>query len=210
MEVLRIGAGPLFQIRYLCGPLLKIRKEFPDTRIEFVAGLYRDSMADLSSFQLDIVFGAHEAHALEDQLHFVPMTEVEQGVALRNGHPLSDRVSLGATTLSSLDWVIYGKRAEDAGLLNGFFKRAGIPIPNYPLLTSSFTTGLQIVAGSDAAMMVPIDLAPALPVSGIALHKTSPEIALMPAGGFLRRATLEFKVVAALLREVQNGIDREL
>ncbi len=206
MEVLRVGAGPLFHLRHLCGPLLTIRKAFPETRLELVTGLYRDSMADLERFRLDIVFGAHEAHDLADQLHFVPMTEVEQGVALRMGHPLSNAGALDAPTLSGLEWILYGKQTEDAVLLNGFFKRAGIPVPSYRFLTSSFTAGLQTVAGSDAAMMVPIELAPALPVAGLALHKTSPAIALMPAGGFLRRATLEFEIVAALLQEVQQGI----
>ncbi len=210
MEVLRIGAGPLFHLRHLCGPLLNIRKAFPDTRVELVTGLYRDSMKDLESFQLDIVFGAHEARELADQLHFVPMTEVEQGVALRKGHPLSNAEMLDAPTLAGLEWIIYGKRTEDAVLPNGFFMRAGIPVPSCRFLTSSFTAGLQTVARSDAAMMVPIELAPALPVTGLTLHKTSPSIALMPAGGFLRRATLEFEIVAALLQEVQVGINNGL
>ena len=39
MKVLRVGAGPLFQLRHLCGPLLTIRKGFPETRVELVTGL---------------------------------------------------------------------------------------------------------------------------------------------------------------------------
>ena len=207
MEVLRVGAGPLFHLRHLCGPLLTIRKAFPETRVELVTGLYRDTMADLASFRLDLVFGAHETREPADQLHFVPMTEVEQGVALRMGHPLSAAGVLDAPTLSGLEWILCGKQTEDAVLLNGLFKRAGIPVPSYRFLTSSFTAGLQTIASSDAAMMVPIELAPALPVAGPTLHKTSPAIARMPAGGFLRWATLEFEIFAALFQEVQQGIN---
>ena len=60
-------------------------------------------MADLESFRLDIVFGAHESRELADQLYFVPMTEVEQGVALRQEHPLANAGVLDAPTLSGLE-----------------------------------------------------------------------------------------------------------
>ncbi|WP_299656002.1 LysR family transcriptional regulator [uncultured Jannaschia sp.] len=203
--LLRIGAGPLFHLRYLADALLVVRSEHAETRIELVTGLYRETMPQLSQHRLDVVFGADEGVPVAATLQFEEMTRVEQGVALRLDHPLLRRRIPDAEALSQLDWVVYGDCQDDATLVNAFFRRNGQRPPPMPLITSSFTLGLQTVARSDAAMMVPIALAANLNVPNVSVVRTAPAIADLPAGAFMRHSTSEFSVTQTLTKAVRSA-----
>lgn len=203
VSVLRIGAGPLFHLRYLAEPLIEIRKRFPATRLEVTTGLYRETMPRLAANSIDIVFGSDEGLAIDEQLQFVRLTHVEQCVALRSGHPILGRDRIDAAALHDLDWVIYGDREEDAALVRGFFGRSGYEGPRLHMVTSSFTLGLQVVAHSDHAMMIPRAISSRLDVDGVVSRLTDPPIADLPAGAFLRASTLGYPIVQSLLDEVE-------
>lgn len=207
LPLLRIGAGPLFHLRYLADALLTVRRAHPETSVELVTGLYRETMPRLSKRTLDIVFGADEGTPFPDELVFERLTAVDQGVALRRGHRILDRGPLTAAALQELDWVIYGDRSDDSALVNAFFAREGHASPSVSLLTRSFTLGLQTVAKSDSAMMVPLPLASRLTVADVVISRTVPAIASLPAGAFLRRSTREFSAVKTLINSVRVNID---
>lgn len=207
LPLLRIGAGPLFHLRYLADAVLALRRAHPETSVQIVTGLYRETMPRLSQRTLDIVFGADEGASVPDELVFERMTDVEQGVALRRGHPSLARRPLTAAALQELDWVIYGDRPEDSALINAFFARDGRQSPSVSLLTRSFALGLQTVSRSDCAMMVPLSLAPELTVADVVIQQTVPAIATLPAGAFLRRSTREFSAVKMLIDTVRENID---
>ncbi|WP_226781265.1 LysR family transcriptional regulator [Oceaniglobus trochenteri] len=206
LALLRIGAGPLFHLRYLADALLTLRRAHPETSVELVTGLYRETMPRLSERTLDIVFGADEGVPFSDELVFEPLTTVAQGVALRRDHPSLSRAPLTAGALQELDWVIYGDRPEDSALVNAFFAREGRAAPSVSLLTRSFTLGLQTVARSDCAMMVPLTLASKLTVENVVIAQTRPAIANLPAGAFLRRSSRGFAPVKLLVEAVRAGI----
>ena len=208
LPVLRIGAGPLFHLRYLADALFTLRRTHPETTVELATGLNRETIPRLSGRTLDIVFGADEGAPLHDELVFERLTGVEQGVALRQGHPNLTGSPLTGSVLHDLDWVIYGDRREDSVLVDAFFAREGRTPPSISLLTQSFTLGLQTVAISDCAMMVPLSLAATLSVENITVNRTEPAIAYLPAGAFLRRSTQEFPAVKDLLQAVRANIDK--
>lgn len=206
LSLLRIGAGPLFHMLYLADALIALRRAFPGTAVELVTGLNRETMPRLAERTLDIVFGADEAAPASDEIVFERLTSVEQGVALRQGHPVLTHGPVTAAALQELDWVIYGDRNEDSVLVDAFFAREGRLSPSVSLLTRSFALGLQTVARSDCAMMVPVPLAPELNVADVVVVRTSPAIAVLPAGAFLRRSTQEFSTVKSLLSAVRANI----
>ncbi len=143
LTVLRIGAGPLCHLRYLADALLALRFAHPETTVEVVTGLYRETMPRLPGRTLDIVFGADEGTPVHLKLIFERLTSVEQGVALRQGHPILTGRPLVASVLQDLDWVIHGDHPEDSVLVDAFFAREGRTSPDVSLLTQSFTLGLQ-------------------------------------------------------------------
>jgi len=53
LPLIRIGAGPLFHLRYLADALLALHQSHPETRVELVAGLYRETMPQLTGRTLD-------------------------------------------------------------------------------------------------------------------------------------------------------------
>lgn len=209
VSVLRIGAGPLFHLRYLAEPLIKIRTRFPKTRLEVTTGLYRETMPRLTENTIDIVFGADEGLSTDDQLRFIPLTRVEQCVALRAGHPVLARDRIDAATLSDLEWIVYGDRERDAALIRGFFGRSGYDGPRLHMVTSSFTLGLQVVARSNHAMMIPRAISTRLNVDGVVSRMTHPPIADLPAGAFLRASTVRYPIIRALLDAVDQSIADE-
>ncbi|MEO8410024.1 MAG: LysR family transcriptional regulator, partial [Propionivibrio sp.] len=57
---LRIGAGPLFHMRYLGRILRSLHEEFPDTALSLTAGVNMHNLPRLMDGTLDIVFGTTE------------------------------------------------------------------------------------------------------------------------------------------------------
>lgn len=210
LPVLRIGAGPLFHLLHLSGALVRLRQDYPETRFELTTGLNHRTLPMLRDGILDLVFGANEGSDPGDQLAFTAMASVEQGVVIREGHPLRRRLGpacVRAADLCALPWIVYGETEDDTAITTGFFSREGMPPPEFVLRTSSFTLGLQAVARSDCAMTLPIELAPFFADRPLATLRTSPPMAILDVGAFARPTSLSYPVVERLVELVGASID---
>lgn len=205
LEELRIGAGPLFHMRYL-GPAFEIlRKEFPDTSILLIADQNNLNLPRLREGKADIVFGISEPIDNPDQIGFHRLTTVEHGLALSASHPLAHKPVLNIEDLSDMSWAIYSDTSEYDQVFPAFFETQGLAPPKFAIQSTSFALSLQMVANSDYVMPLPIQLEPILDLERLRIVRTSPPISVRPAGAFVRHSSLHYPIVTRLIDIVRQA-----
>lgn len=199
LEDIRIGAGPLFHLRYHAGAFEQLREDFPRTRIHVIADLNDRNIARIRDGSLDISFGTTEYLGAKDEIKFTPLTDVEQGILVSATHPLVDRRLVKPHDLTELDWIVYSDTPGNEDLTLSYFAAHCLPPPNIILQTTSLSLGLQMVANSSRAMTLPTQLAPIVDQSKVRAVQTDPPIASKLAGAFYRRSSLAFPAVSRLI-----------
>lgn len=207
LEELRVGAGPLFHMRYLGPALSQLREEFPDTALQLTAGNNPQNLPKLRDGHLDIVFGITEPLENTDSIAFERLTTVELGLILSSEHPLSQRNAIKAHELGDASWIIYNDSLKSEHLMPAYFSSQGLPIPKIALLTNSFALGLQMVAEGDCVMSMPIQLEPILDGKRVRVVRTSPPISRLPAGAYIRRSLSDVPIVRRLIEIVAKAAD---
>lgn len=206
LEELRVGAGPLFHLRYLGGAFGQLREEFPRTRIRLIADLNERNIPRIRDGSLDISFGTMEYLDAEDGIEFTRLTDVEQGILLGATHKLAAHKTASPDDLAGLDWIVYSDTPGNEELIRSHFAAQGLPPPNIVLQTTSLSLGLQMVAGSNLAMTLPTQLAPIVDQTKVCAVRTDPPIARKPAGVFYRRSSLAFPAISRLIEIVRDRI----
>ena len=206
LEEIRIGAGPLFHLRYLGRAFEKLREEFPQTRIRLTADLNSRNLPKLREGRLEIMFGTTEFLEPDDEVQFVPQTLVELGLLVAADHPLAKRRNVTSDDLRDLSWIVYSDTPDNEELTISYFAAHGLPPPNIILQTSSFSLGMQMVADSQQAMTLPTQLAPILDMNRLKVIAPNPPISRKPAGAFVRGSSLEFPAVRRLIDIVGDEI----
>ena len=208
LDELRVGAGPLFHLKYLAPAFARLREEFGNTRIRLAADLNDRNLPRIRNGTLDIAFGTIEDLPAEDAVEFRRLTEVEQGIIVSANHPLAGRTTISPDKLNELDWIVYSETPENEKLTLSYFDAQGLPPPNIILQTTSLTLGLQMVANSDLAMTLPIQLESIVDADSVRALRTNPPISRKPAGAFCRTSSLAYPVVSRLIEIVQEEIKK--
>jgi len=206
LDEIRVGAGPLFHLRYLGKAFESLREEFPQTRIRLTADVNERNLPKIRDGSQDIMFGTTEYLGEADHIQFVPLTLVEQGLLVSSDHPLSKKSKITPADLQGISWIVYSDTPEYEQLTISYFASHGLPPPNIILQTSSFSLGMQMVADRKLAMTIPMQLAPILDPSRVKILKPNPPISSKPAGAFFRGSSINFPVVARLIEIVGEEI----
>jgi DNA-binding transcriptional LysR family regulator len=197
---LRIGAGPLFLMRYMLPAIREFALQYPTIKIQLEAGVNPVLLPRLRSRHLDLVFGANEDPLLDDQLEFQPLTPVHTGVAMRADLPIAQKSTVTAEEIVKMPWVLYSDNPIFASVVDNFFHRSGLMPPANVLQTSSFASALDYIQQEPAIMTIPLQLAPVLKSKQIKVMPTTPLIR-ETIGGVLLRAS------SAKITEVQHFIE---
>lgn len=216
MSELRVGAGPLFHIRYMADAWQRMRAAFPRLGLHLEAGVNPVLLPKLRGGELDMVLGASESLDPDDPLAFIPLLKVDVGVVLRADDPLSGKPELEAGDLMDFDWVVYSENPHFKELVANFFERSGVRPPEFIFRTTSFFTGLQYVQRVRAVMTIPVQLDPVLPLPDLVVVPTKPLISENQAGIFIRKSLQDCAEIRAmcgtmakLTSDVQTGrLDR--
>ena len=205
-EVLRIGAGPLFHLRYVAPAYAWTRQIYPQLRLDLVADNNSRTLPLLIDGRLDLVLGAIEPVNPDHLISVLPMVQVEQSVVLRQDDPLADNEVLLPPQIKQLTWVAYSEPRDNRRMLSDYFAAHNLGVPDFAVTTSAFSTGLDIVRCTGFAMMAPLQLASSIAERGLRAIPASPSICPLAAGAYLRESTRTIPAVRAFLGEVEREI----
>ena len=202
LEEIRVGAGPLFHLRYLGKAFETLREEFPNTRIRLPADLNSRNLPSLCSGSLDLVFGTNQYLGPSDHVRFVPLTMVDQGLVVSVDNPLTKLHVVDPVSLQNINWIVYSDTADNEEMMIAYFSSQGLSPPNIVVETTSFSLGLQMVADSPLTMTIPVQLEPILDQSRLKVLQPDPPISRKAAGAFVRNSSMGFPAIACLIEIV--------
>lgn len=205
LDELRIGSGPLFQMRYLASALCRLMSEFPDTTISLSTDLNTTNLPKIREGNLDLMFGTTEHLSDDDQVLFLPLTTVEQGILLRANHPALNENQIRPGQLANTKWIFYSDGLDNEEMMRTYFEAQGLPAPNIVMRVSTFTLGFQMVAQSDYAMILPVQLKPILDAAGVTLVTPDPPISRKLAGAYMRRSSRQYPIIKRLVEIVADA-----
>ncbi|SHN04993.1 LysR family transcriptional regulator [Roseibium suaedae] len=204
METLRIGAGPLFHLRYVAQAFSAVRTSFPMLRLDLLARNNAETLPLLVAGELDLVLGTIEPLASEYLLHVIPLLEVEQAVALAKDMPCAAKEVLSPSDLMDMDWVSYSQVPGSRELLTRYFAQHQLGIPRFAAQTTSFTAGLHLIRHSNLAMQVPLQIQPVVNHSDVSVVPVSPPLGRSAAGIYLRESSQGIPAVQAMIEELRR------
>ncbi|WP_445679158.1 LysR family transcriptional regulator [Radicibacter daui] len=202
METLRVGAGPLFHLRYVAQAFSAVRKSFPMLRLDLVARNNAETLPMLVAGELDLVLGTVEPLASEYLLRVIPLLEVEQAVAVSEDMPCADKEVLSPSDLAEMHWVGYSQVTGSRELLMRYFSQHQLGAPQFAAQTTSFTAGLHLIRHSNLAMQVPLEIRPVVSGEGLRVLPVFPSLGRSAAGIYLRESSQGIPAVQAMNREL--------
>lgn len=189
LEVLRVGAGPLFHLRYAPIVFSKLHLEYPVLQFEMWADINERTVPRLLAGELELVLGILDQPAEELGLESFPLTTVEQAVVLPRHSPLVSAGTLCIEHMRDISWVLYGGDKYNEQWLSRYFAENNLGVPKVTLRTSSFSTGLEMVRLGGVAMMAPLQLKPFVSSLGLEICPVDPPITQHKAGVYIRSGT---------------------
>ncbi len=202
MENIRIGAGPLFHLRYLAPAFDRLRREFPNTLITLSADVNSINLPKLQAGTLDIVFGFSEPVGGGHQILYQALTTVEVGLALSTNHPLAQKPSIHISELKNMQWTVYTDTADNEDLVRAYFVSLGLETPKFAIQSTSVALSLQMVADSNFVMPLPIQLRQVVDPKKVQIVRTSPPISQRSSGAYVRQSALQYPIVSRLIEIV--------
>lgn len=210
LDVLRIGAGPLFHLMFVPNVLADLAKEFPETQVRVEVGQATRVVPMLQAHELDLALGRLDDSDMDATLEQIPLADVPTGIVLAESHPMASRSSIVSDLDPFLDqrWVVYQDDPKPLENLRAFYRKHGVSEPSVSVVTSSFATGLQLVATGDYLMSGPIPLAPYYKKFGLSVLQTREPIAVTSSGAWVRRSSLEYPIISRFLELMKAQVQR--
>ncbi|MEP0522147.1 MAG: LysR family transcriptional regulator [Hyphomicrobiales bacterium] len=206
LDVLRIGAGPLFHQRHIAPVFSKLLLEFPSLRMDLTVNQNELSLPMLINGELDLVLGVIQPTGPDGALKSMPFTVLEHGIIVApEGWENSINVIL-PEHMRDMRWVLYGEDKDTEVWLNSYFQRNSLGSPNIAVRTASFATGLGLVRGTGFVMLSPLQLAPVIEDAGLTILPAKPAITKLTSGAYVRPSSLGFPAIKRFLELLQDQL----
>ncbi|WP_226782381.1 LysR family transcriptional regulator [Oceaniglobus trochenteri] len=210
LDNLRIGAGPLFHLRFLGEVFDELRGLYPATTLRLFVDFNSRIIPRLLDGRLDVSFGTRSARAGLDELIFQPLATIERGIAIRKDHPLTRLTTIGPDDIAGLSWVVFSDTDELEQLITGYLGAQGHRLGRILLQTTDLAMAFDLVAKSDAAMILPVELTPYLERYGLTARPVRPSIGILSAGAYARPSILDYPVAREVIDRMRDHVTREL
>ena len=200
LDIMRIGAGPLFHQRFVAPVFAKLLQEFPTLRLDLSVDPNETSLPKLIAGDLDLVLGVIEPTlAQDDILILLKMTKLEHGIILPSDYKIANQTDVPAEALRDMRWVLYGDDQDTEKWLNDYFRENNLGRPQIAVQTASFNTGLSLVRSSGFVMMAPVQLAAVIKEAGLVIRSANPVITTLTSGAYVRPSSLGFPAIKRFL-----------
>lgn len=199
LDIIRVGAGPVIR-SYFMRPLYEaLREEFRGLRLEFRYDVHLRNLPFLRNGQLDVVFGAIADDRAEDRIETFPIMNSTLGMLAHEEHYLFKKKSINAHDLVDVPWVHYSDGGLASKMVEGYYTRHGIKVPDYEVKTTSLAFGLEMVATGNFIMPAMIELTNAFKPLGINALPLEEPIDRFPIGAYVRTSSLQLPVIKRLI-----------
>lgn len=168
LQVLRIGAGPLYHMLHIPRVLRMLVEEFPGTRIDVLAAINTIVFPMLQRGEMDVLCGEIDPELPTYGLDLRPLVAAEHAMIMRPGHRLRDG-PITPETLSGCSFVLFQHDERVVKRLDAYMG-GGAHGYRIAVSTSSFATGLRLVAETDHLMIAPAQLEPVITEAGLILR----------------------------------------
>ena len=202
-DVLRVGAGPLYHMRYIPPAFEVLVREYPETRLEVVADINSNTIPLLRTGEIDLVLGEIDYEEEMNGIDRIVMTRTETACAMRADHHLVDQ-PLTPAALSGQTWIVYQHDDKVHANLRRYFLERGLPPPHIAVVTSSFATGLRLVSCSDYLMIAPAGLEPVITAAGQSMRQPEDPISSFDTGVWVRQSSHGFPIVVRLIELIRD------
>lgn len=199
LDVLRIGAGPLFHQRYIAPVFAELLRRFPTLRLDLTIGANEVTLPLLMKGEVDIVLGVIQPTGPDGALVSMPMTVLEHGLVLARDYGLGGMEKAQPRQMRDMNWVLYGDDKDTETWLNGYFQRNSLGTPNIAVRTASFATGLGLVREAGFVMLAPIQLETVIQAAGLKIVAADPPISNLTSGAYVRPSSLGFPAIRDFL-----------
>lgn len=208
LDVLRIGAGPLFRRAYLAGAFEVLRDEYPETRLVLQADVHLRNLPLLRQGELDAVFGALVVDVADTAIEVRHMAVVHLGALARSDHPILAHGQITASALARMQWILYSNDPETTAMVRGYFIRNGLRPPEFAVQTTSYEFGLNLLSTGQYVMPAPIELDSSFAPLGLTALPLADPIDRFPAGAYVRKSSLNYPIVRRMLELVDAQTSR--
>ncbi|WP_319533023.1 LysR family transcriptional regulator [uncultured Cohaesibacter sp.] len=209
LDVIRIGAGPLFHQKYVGPVFSKLLLEFPALRLDLSVSNNEVNLPRLLRGDLDIVLGAIEPTGPDGAIKSIHLTSLEHGLVLAPDHKLGQLEFVYPEQLRDLIWAIYGDDEITEEPLNQYYLRNGLGSPHIAIHTASFATGLGLVRDSGFCMMAPVQIASVIEQSGLRVVRANPPLTNLTSGAYVRPSSLNFPAISRFLDLIAETFEAE-
>ena len=200
LDVLRVGAGPLFHLRFIAPVFKMLKDQYPPLTLELIADANVRTIPMLMDHQLDVVMGLITPGAVDDSIHVQQVTHVEHGIVLSPEDPLAADECIDPSLLLQREWVLYTTDPETEQTIGSYYLPKDMIEPKIGVRTSSFTTGLQLVQTCEFVMSAPLQLAPLIQNHGLVIRPAINGMPKRAAGIHVRKSALGFAAIQSLLK----------
>jgi DNA-binding transcriptional LysR family regulator len=197
IPVLKLGAGPLYHMLHVPNVFEVLVREFPQTTLNVVADINRATIPMLARGELDAVCGElspdHEIYGVDE----IELMDAEMGIVMRPSHGLASG-PLTPDTLRRQTWVLFQHDERAMQRLSRFMGHDQTSF-TIAVTTSSFSTGLRIVSGSDYLMLAPAQLAPVIEDAGLIVRTPAEPIWKLKTGIAIRNSIRSIPIIQRLI-----------
>ncbi|MEC7764957.1 MAG: LysR family transcriptional regulator [Pseudomonadota bacterium] len=204
LETLRVGAGPLYHLRYAAPLFARLRTHFPALSFELIADQNAVTLPMLRDERVDVVLGALEPVHQTEEIEVIPVSEIEHSVIMAATDPLAEKTILSPRDLTGLEWVAYQGATDNVPLLRKYFAQHKLPPPSFVAHSTSFAAALDLTREFGAKLMAPLQLAGHVETVGLVARPTNPPISRLETGAYVRRSSLDIPVIRQLLVDLQE------
>lgn len=207
LDVLRVGAGPLFHQQVIAPVFSKLLREFPALKLDLAVDPNEISLPMLMKGDLDIVLGAIQPTGPDGALQSMQLSVLEHGIIVSPDSEFYDNSYILPEQMREMRWVLYGDDKDTGTWLNNYFQINSLGPPNIAVRTASFATGLGLVSTPGFVMMAPVQLAKVIKEAGLKILSANPAITSLTSGAYVRPSSLGFPAIKRFLELLSDEFE---
>ena len=150
-SLLRIGAGPIWECRYLPSALARLQQRHPNISVHVQIGLSSRHHPLLEAGELDVCLGATDGLELDPaRFHTRSFGRFDLAAFVRAGHELAFKGEPTTVDLQAWPWVFYAGDFERVRDINRRLQTEGLPPIQANFVANSMMMAFHLGATSDA------------------------------------------------------------
>lgn len=150
---LAIGVLPLMPPRLVARAIQQLRVRYPAARVMVEEGSHSPLLRELSSGAIDIIVGGLREPRLSGAVQETELFADPYVVAVRKGHRLARRKTVGVQVLANYDWVMPQHNVPRRAVIDSIFEQFPVK-PPLVLETSSLAMMIAMLMESDCITLL--------------------------------------------------------